>query len=471
MKRPIGFPIFSSESKRFADKNTILSEPIPSVDLLERACYQLAQYFIKNIDRTQHLHFVCGSGNNGADGLCLARILHFHGYKVKISCVQHAKVSAENTLQFSLLEHSNLPISIVQTADDLIIHSHEIIIDAILGSGLNKKLNGLLELIVIKINQSESTIYSIDNPTGIGSWDHFEGHFIMATKTFCLGSITPSLFNRALLQDIEVIDIGLNLQNVNPLGWYLNKAQSQDFIDNICPPIKKHDHKGSKGHVLLIGGNKGMHGAIVLSGQMANKIGTGNVSILSHPETLPYVSSIPEIQFKSAELSGKTTDFFDFGGYQSIGIGPGLDCTAATTAFLSFLLGKRNLPKLVIDADALNILSKNKALLPKIPKESILTPHPKELERLFGNFESENEKWKFLSEFSRKHELHILAKDTYSILFCSDGDIYVCGTGTSKLAKGGSGDKLTGLISGFMAQGLKTKHAAICGMFLLNELA
>lgn len=471
MKRPIGFPIFSSESKRFADKNTILSEPIPSVDLLERACYQLAQYFFEHLDTHIPLHFICGAGNNGGDGFCLARILHFHGYKVKVTAIQLENSTAENNLQLSLLEMSNIPVSAIKLADNLNFEAKEIIIDAILGSGLNKKLQGLLEKIVIKINLSGSKVYSIDNPTGIGSWDHFEGHFVRADKTLCLGAITPSLFNRLLLQDIEIVDIGLNLEQANPLGWYLTKHHSHDFIQSLCPPIKKHDHKGSKGHVLMIGGNKSMHGAIILAAKMAEKIGTGNVSVLSHPDTLPYISHYPDIQFKSAELSGKTTDFFNFEGYQAIGIGPGLDCTAATTAFLSFLLGKRNLPKLVLDADALNILSKNKNLLPKIPKESLLTPHPKELERLFGHFESENEKWKFLSEFSRKNEIHILAKDTYSVLFCSDGEIYVCGTGTSKLAKGGSGDKLTGLISGYMAQGLKTKHAAICGMFLLNELA
>jgi len=471
MKRPIGFPIFSSESKRFVDKNTILTEPIPSVDLLERACYQLAQYFIEHVDIQTPLHFICGSGNNGGDGFCLARILYFQGFSVRISNIQQYNATAENKMQFALLQTCKISISNIKNIDDLQLDTNEIIIDAILGSGLNKKLDGLIEQIVVKINQFGSIVYSIDNPTGIGSWDDFGGQFVHATKTICLGAITPSLFNRSFEQDIEALDIGLNLEHANPLGWYLTKHQSRDFIEKICPPSKKHDHKGIKGHALLIGGNKGMHGAIVLAGKMAEKIGTGNISILSHPDTLPYVSQYPDIQFKSADLNGKTTDFFNFEGYQAIGIGPGLDCTAATTAFLSFLLGKRNLPRLVLDADALNILSKNQNLFAKIPKESILTPHPKELERLFGKFESENEKWKILSEFSRKHEIHIMAKDTYTVLFCSDGEIYVNGTGTTKLAKGGSGDKLTGLISGLMAQGLKTKHAAIRGMFLLNDLA
>ena len=285
------------------------------------------------------------------------------------------------------------------------------------------------------------------------------------------GTISPDLLNRTYNQDLETLDIGLNLDSSNPLGWFLTDKLSRHFIDSIVPQKNKHHHKGSKGHVLLIGGNKGMHGAIAMAAQMASKIGTGNVTVLSHPDSMHYLSGNPEIQFKSSELTGKSTDYFDFEGYQAIGIGPGLDCNAATTAFISFLLGKRNLPPMVLDADALNIIAKNKTLLDRIPTDSLFTPHPKELERLFGKFENENEKWKLLSDFSRKHGIHILAKDTYPVLFCSDGEIFSCGTGTEKLAKGGSGDKLTGIIAGYMAQGLKTKHAAICGMFLLNELA
>lgn len=471
MKRSIGFPILSSENKKLADKNTILSEPIPSIDLLERACYRLAQFIEKHYTTDQAFHLVCGSGNNGADGLCLARILYFQNYKIRVSILENNNhQTVENLIQRNLLQNTPVKIHQIKISHDLILYPDEIIVDAILGSGLNKKVSGIIEELIFKINSLNTHVISIDNPTGIGSWDH-EGSYILASKTLCLGTLSPALLNRTFNQDLEVLDIGLNLEASNPLGWFLTSKHSRQFIDSIVPQKNKHHHKGSKGHVLLIGGNKGMHGAIAMSAQMASKIGTGNVTVLSHPDSLYYLNGNPEIQFKSSELTGKSTDYFDFEGYQAIGIGPGLDCNAATTAFLSFLLGKRNLPPMVFDADALNILSKNKNLFGKIPEDSIFTPHPKELERILGKFENENEKWKILSDFSRKYGIHILAKDTYPILFCKDGEIYSCGTGTEKLAKGGSGDKLTGIIAGLMAQGIKTKHAAICGMFLLNDLA
>ena len=472
MMKPIGFPIFSSENKKLTDKQTILSEPIPSLDLLERACYQLSKKITSLINKSNFIHIVCGQGNNGADGLCLARILSFHGYQIKVSIINvFSKKTIEYERQLELLNHTNVSIQLYQDTELPKFLPQEVIIDAILGSGLNQKISGFFQTIIQEINQSGNIIMSIDNPSGLGTWDDFDGEYVHANFTFCLGTISPSVLNRKYEQNLIPIDIGLDLSSANPLGWYLTKKSSQDFINTLIPQKNKHHHKGSKGHALLIGGNKNMHGAIILAAQMANKIGTGNVTVFSHPDSLKYVSHLPEVQFYGSELNGKATDYFNFEGYQALGIGPGLDCNAATTAFLSFLLGKRNLPPLVIDADALNIISKNRNLLPKVPVNSVLTPHPKELERLFGKFNNENEKWKTLSEFARKSGIHILAKDTYSILFCNDGEIIVNGTGTEKLAKGGSGDKLTGIITGFVAQGIKPKHAAICGMFLLNELA
>ncbi len=470
--KPVGFPIFSSENKKLTDKQTILSEPIPSIDLLERACYQLAKKIVSLVSKNSTIHFVCGQGNNGADGLCLARILSFIGFQTKVTIIgTFKKPSVEYLLQLQLLNSSLVSILFLNTNENPHFEAHEVIIDAILGSGLNQKVSDEMNSIVQSINESGNTIISIDNPTGLGTWDHYEGSYVQANYTLCVGAISPSLMNRQYKQIIIPTDIGLDLSTAHPLAWFLTKEMSQHFIETIVPQKDKHHHKGSKGHTLLIGGNKNMHGAIALTAQMASKIGTGNVTVFSHPDTLHYLSHYPEIQFYGIEINGKATDHFDFEGYRSIGIGPGLANNAATTAFLSFLLGKRNLPPMVIDADALNIISKNRNLLAKIPLNSVFTPHPKELERMFGKFETENEKWKILSEFARKSGIHVLAKDTYSILFCNDGDIFVSGTGTEKLAKGGSGDKLTGIIAGYMAQGIKTKHAAICGMFLLNELA
>lgn len=473
MNATIGFPIFSSENKKLADKTTILSEPIPSIDLLERACYQLVKKIIQDIPSNKTIHIICGNGNNGADGLCIARILNFKGYSVEVSVLQNqSQFTIEHSIQFRLLELTTVKITRVKTIEDFVISKDQLLIDAMIGSGLNKAIEGLILEIVHKINGLTAEVWSIDNPTGIGTWDHFEGQYIHAVKTFCLGTVSPALISRNYEQDIVWVDIGLTeTQGPTPLGWFLTKGKSTEFIESILPKHKKHDHKGTRGHSLVIGGNTGMHGAICLTAKMASNAGAGNVTINSQLNTLPYISSMPEIQFKESSLDGRAADYLEIDGYDSIAIGPGLGVNAKTTAFLSFLLGKRIFAPMIIDADALNIIAKNKNLIQRIPANSILTPHPKELERLFGKFDSENSKWKFLSEFARKQKIHILAKDTYSILFCADGEIYVNGNGNERLAKGGSGDKLTGLIAGYLAQGIETKHAAICGMFKLIDFA
>jgi NAD(P)H-hydrate epimerase len=473
MIKQIGFPIFSSENKKLADKSTILAEPIPSIDLLERACYQLVRKLEKEISQDVPIHIVCGNGNNGADGLCIARILNFKGYSVEVSVLQNqSQFTIEHNIQFRLLELTTVKITRVKNIENFFISKDQLIIDAIIGAGLNKALDGEIRKIVLKINELNPIVFSIDNPTGIGTWDHFEGQYIHANKTFCLGTVSPALLSRNYQQDIVCVDIGLiETQGPTPLGWFLMEGKSTEFIESILPKHKKHDHKGNRGHALVIGGNMGMHGAVCMSAKMASNVGAGNVTICSQTNTLPYITTMPEIQFKESALDGKAADYLEIEGYESIAIGPGLGVSAKTTAFLSFMLGKRIIAPMVFDADALNIIAKNKNLIQRVPENSILTPHPKELERLFGKFDNENSKWKFLSEFARKQKIHILAKDTYSILFCADGEIYVNGTGNERLAKGGSGDKLTGLIAGYLAQGLKAKHAAICGMFELIEFA
>lgn len=473
MNASIGFPIFSSENKKLADKTTILSEPIHSIDLLERACYQLVKKIIQDLPSNKTIHIICGNGNNGADGLCIARILNFKGYSVEVSVLQNqSQFTIEHSIQFRLLELTTVKITRVKTIEDFVISKDQLLIDAMIGSGLNKAVEGLILEIIHKINGLTAEVWSIDNPTGIGTWDHFEGQYTRAAKTFCLGTVSPALISRNYEQDIVCVDIGLTeTQGPTPLGWFLTEGKSTEFIESILPKHKKHDHKGTRGHSLVIGGNTGMHGAICLTAKMASNAGAGNVTINSQLNTLSYISSMPEIQFKESSLDGRAADYLEVDGYDSIAVGPGLGVNAKTTAFLSFLLGKRIFAPMIIDADALNIIAKNKNLIQRIPANSILTPHPKELERLFGKFDSENSKWKFLSEFARKQKIHILAKDTYSILFCADGEIYVNGNGNERLAKGGSGDKLTGLIAGYLAQGIETKHAAICGMFQLIEFA
>lgn len=466
----IGYPILSAQQKKELDKNTIISEPIPSNDLLERACYRIF-LSLKNIIKTnQTVDIICGQGNNGADGLCLARIMAFHGYKVCVYKLNITdKYSIEYLFQNDLLTQSKIEIKEINKYNCKFFNSSaDFIIDAIFGSGINAAIKNPLDILIDKINLSNAYIISIDQPSGLGTWSSFEGPFVRANKTVCIGGITPSIFNRDYLQDILMIDIGLHQDLSKPLGTFIQFPESDQFIQSLMPKTNRHAHKGMKGHSLLLGGNKGMSGAIALSAIACSEVGAGNVTVGSILNTLNYIDHFPNIQFLETKLDGQSIDNIDFNKFNAIGIGPGLGINANSLAFLSILLNTIKKIPMVIDADALNIIGQNKNLISRIPAGSILTPHPKELTRVFGEFESQEVQWKHLSDLAQSMQIHILAKDTYSVLFCADGEIYANGNGNEKLAKGGSGDTLTGLITGLLSQGLSAKNAAICGMYLLG---
>jgi len=472
MKSPIiGFPILSAHQKKELDKNTIISEPIPSNDLLERACYRIFLSLKKIIKPEQTVDIICGQGNNGADGLCLARIMAFHGYKI---CVYKLNITDKYSIEYSfqneLLCHTKIEIKELNKYNcKFFSPSADIIIDAIFGSGINAAIKNPLDILIEKINLSDACIISLDQPSGLGTWSSFEGPFVKANKTICIGGITPSLLNRLYLQDIEIIDIGLQNENIKLLGTFIQSPLSDEFVTGLMPQANRHAHKGSKGHSLLLGGNKGMSGAIALSAVACSEIGTGNVTVGSVINTLNYIDHYPNIQFLETKLDGQSLDKIDFSKYNAIGIGPGLGTNANSLAFVSILLNTvKNIP-MVIDADALNIIGQNKNLIPRIPVGSVLTPHPKELSRVFGEFETQELQWAHLTNLAKTMQIHILAKDTYSVLFCADGEIFVNGNGSESLAKGGSGDTLTGLITGLLSQGLSAKNAAICGMYQLGK--
>ena len=465
----IGYPILSAQQKKELDKNTIISEPIPSNDLLERACYRIFLSLKKIITIDQTVDIICGQGNNGADGLCLARIMSFHGYKVCVYKLNITdKFSVEYVFQNDLLLQTQIEIKEINKYNcKFFSSSADFIIDAIFGSGINAAVKSPIDILIEKINQSSACIISIDQPSGIGTWSSFEGPFVRAHKTICIGSVTPSMLNRFYLQDIEIIDIGLKQDNVKLLGTFIQSPMSDSFVQGLMPKANRHAHKGMKGHSLLLGGNKGMSGAIALSAIACSEIGAGNVTVGSVTNTLNYIDHYPNIQFLENKLDGQSIDTIDFTKFNAIGIGPGLGTNAYSLAFVSILLNTvRNIP-MVIDADALNIIGQNKNLIARIPPGSILTPHPKELSSVFGEFQSQEVQWAHLSNLATTMQIHILAKDTYSVLFCADGEIFANGNGNESLAKGGSGDTLTGLITGLLSQGMTAKDAAICGMYQL----
>lgn len=450
--------IYDSKTIKAWDEFTIRTEPIASIDLMERA----ATLCTKQILATNLFNSVsifCGVGNNGGDGLVIARLLHQRGISVEIFIVEFSK-NYSTDFQTNL---ERLPKEISQTIlteqkHDSKIES-DLIIDAIFGSGLNKEISGWIAKIIQQINSAETRTVAIDLPSGLFSLDNRTNslkNIIRSNQTITFQSPKMSfLFGEYadFVGKFRVIDIGLNSKFEElPFATYITKSD-----------IELHErttfsHKGKNGFLTIVAGFENYFGAAVLSSRAAFRGGCGYVGTHCNEKARAILlQSIPECIYVAdlSSLPEKTT---------AIAIGPGLGNTNHAKQVLVFIL-KSNKP-IVLDADALNLISENKELLYNLPINSILTPHSKELERLIGHFNSPEEILEKQIEFSIKHKVFVLQKGAYSKLTTPEGAVFINSSGNSGMASAGMGDVLTGIIGSFLAQGYSAKHAVINGMFI-----
>lgn len=466
--------IFRTDQIKELDDYTIRNEPILSVDLMERAAGKIFDWYISRYDSSLPVMIFAGPGNNGGDGLVLARKLFKNSYRAEVFFV---KISENTSADWKLnrdrlLNETDVPFKTISEADQFpVITSGTIIIDAIFGSGLSRRADGLAGEVISRINNSGSTIISIDIPSGLFGEENNDNDpelIIKATHTLSfqfpkLSFVFPE--NEKYTGDLTILPIGLHSEAIkNTITPY--NFIGKEFVITLLKKRNKFDHKGNYGHGLLIGGSYGKMGAVILGARAALRTGIGLITchIPSHGDTI-LQSAVPEAMVIHDDSKEIITGVKVSDRFSALGIGPGMGTDPNSQKAFENLLDKCHLP-MVIDADALNILSENKEWLRKIPTASVLTPHPKEFERLAGKSDSGFTRLNKQISFAAELNCVVVLKGAYTSITSPAADVYFNSTGNPGMATAGSGDVLTGMILSLLAQGYEPLNAAITGVYL-----
>ena len=464
--------LLSAAQIREWDQYTIKHEPISSLQLMERASKACTRWILQNV-LADEFYIFCGKGNNGGDGLAIARLLSGTGKICHVFVIEPGEKGSDdfNSNFNHLHQLKTIPITLVKSGNDYpALSADVVIIDALFGTGLNRELEGGNAALVYYLNESGNTIISIDMPSGLLSEASSAGNAVIKashTLTFqCLKQAFLIAENEPYFGQVHILDINLHpdfIDTVDTRYQMVNKAKCSLLLT----PRRNFAHKGSFGHALLIAGSYGKMGAAVLSARACTRSGTGlvtchvpkcgvNILQVAVPEAMCSIDAHEEC---ISELP------HDLSKYAAIGIGPGIGTNDEVIYLLQNLVAKSTQP-LILDADALNILSARKELLRQLPENSILTPHPKEFERLFGENQDDYQKISTALQKAAELKIIIVLKGHYSFIATPSGEGYFNITGNAGMATGGSGDVLTGIITGLLAQGYAPVDAAIAGVFL-----
>lgn len=465
--------LLTSLQMRNADEFTIANLPIASIDLMEKA----ARAFVKSFsayefDGTKAIAIFCGKGNNGGDGLAIAHLLLNNGYgNVKVYVINFSnKQSTDFAINLQRLNESKCKIDVIDKAADLKNIRTDVVIDAILGSGLNKPLTGDYADLVKYINKLNRKVYAVDVPTGFPAEGSIPVGYngIKAYKTICFQRPKINFFfpeSAQATEIFEVVDIGLDEDFIQKQHSDFLLLQEND-IRSILKPRKLFSHKGTYGHALIIAGNTNTMGAALLSSMACLHTGAGLVTacipqsgLTALNTMLPEVMALPRDECTTIENAAK---------YQAIAIGPGLGVSAENDKLLESLL-QSNQP-LVIDADALNILGVRPDLIQQLPKNSILTPHMKEFDRIFGEHKNWWSRLQTAKEKAQSLQIIIVLKNQFTFICVPEGSCYINPTGNPSMAQGGMGDVLTGVITAFIAQGYSSSEAAILACYIHGKV-
>ena len=457
---------FCTSAVRELDAYTIEHEPISSIDLMERAARALTAAILERYAGCRFAVFA-GPGNNGGDGLAVARMLHDAGCCVAVWLIKpKGKLSSDCAVNLERLQMIDVAVNEVRGAFEMpVLGKDTVIIDALFGSGLRTHVSGSLFADVIeRINASGCRVVAVDMPSGLlGEDNHpLTGVVVSATDTLTLHFPKLSLLmpeNAPFVGNISILDIGLSQE------WIDREPSPLHFIDKkeikaLLRPRTKHAHKGNFGRALLVAGSKGMAGASVLAARAALRSGVGLLTVhLPACNNTIVQTAVPEAMTSIDNNNSCFSDKIDSSKYNAIAVGPGLGQRKESEEALYNIIKSSSAP-LVLDADALNILSRNKEWLSLLPKGSVFTPHPGEAERLFGKFADRYATIGAVREMASKYNIVILLKGAYTTVVAPDGNIYFNSTGNPGMATGGSGDVLTGIILALLAQGYEGVDAA-----------
>ena len=464
--------IFSAHQIYEADKSTIANEQITSDMLMERAATRLFEWIDSRLHSTSvNIQLFCGIGNNGGDGMALARMLNENDYNVQVHVVNYSdNRSKDFLLNLERLKDRKVWPDFIKADSPLPeISANDVVVDALFGIGLNRAPDEWVGNLIKHINNSGAFVLSVDIPSGLpmgtGPWEPssvIKANYVLSFQVPKLVFFLPQ--TGTYVDQWELLDIGLDAE-------YLAKTETdfvlveRQFAMSLYRPRPKFSHKGTYGHAVLVGGSYGKIGAVQLAGKACLFSGAGLVTAMV-PQCgyLPLQTGAPELMVIAEEQDKHLVEMDIPFTPTTVGIGMGLGLEKDTaTAFHSLL--KKTASPMVIDADGLNILAQNPKMLNDVPKFSILTPHPKELERLIGPWQDDFEKLDKVRAFSKKYNVIVVIKGAHTITVQGEKG-YVNSTGNPGMATAGSGDVLTGMITALVAQGYECLNAAIFGVFL-----
>ena len=462
-------PLLTSPQIREADAYTIANEPITSINLMERAAKAFVGWFVNHFpDKNQAVSIYCGTGNNGGDGLAIARMLYGHHYRAINVKITRFSDKASDDFNVNLKRLQKLPLIEIKSGDDLPTEESPVIIDAMLGSGLNKPLSGDYKRVVQYLNSLEKTVVAVDIPTGFFA----EGK--IDPKAEVLRSDLVITFQQAKINFLlpesgpfmncwEAVNIGIDEGFVQSLNSPYQFVREKD-IRGLLKPRHKFSNKGTYGHALIVAGQAKTMGAALLCSSACAHAGAG-LTTACVPESglIALNSYLPEIM--AIIRQGDDMPEIGWDKFTSMGIGPGLGDDDNSLALLTDIFSNYRKP-VVIDADALNLLAAHKQLWALIPDGSILTPHMKEFDRLFGEHDSWWWRVQTAIEKAKEHKICIVLKNDYTITATPGGKAYFNSSSNAAMASGGMGDVLTGIITALLAQKYSPEDACIIGNYI-----
>ncbi len=452
------------------DAYTIENEPVTSVELMNRAAHAFTDWFVQMYPDSQRpVYIFAGTGNNGGDGLAVARMLHRRFYDVQVRICDFAgKRSTDFEAQRKVLPEGVTLTTSQEWRPPTDVGKNEVVIDALFGTGLSRPLIEPWSQVIDYLNHLPNDVVAIDLPSGLFADQHTDGPVVKATRTFSFETPKRAFFfpeNAERVGEWAYGPIGLHPdfeQQTDTIFYYLTHADAQKLVK----PRSKFSHKGTFGHALLVVGSKGKIGAAVLAARACLRSGVGLLTV-QVPECGYSVlqTTVPEAMCSTDVQMDFISQLPDIQNITTIGIGPGLGDYSDTAAAIRKLLEAVQQP-IVLDADALNLLAKNPDWWPLVPKNAILTPHPKEFERLFGPSKNEFDRNDLHRKMAQEHGVVIVLKGANTAIALPDGSCWFNSTGNPGMATGGTGDVLTGIITGLLAQGYTSEQAALLGVYL-----
>ena len=466
--------ILSSAQLKELDKYTIIHEPIASIDLMERAARALTEAIVQRWDKSFDIVVFAGPGNNGGDALAVARMLSKKGYRVEVFLFNtKGKLSEGCQANLDRLKTcGSIYFTEISTQfDPPNLSEKHLVIDGLFGSGLNKPLNGGFAAVVKYINSSKAHVVAIDIPSGLMGEDNtynVRTNIIRADVTLSIQLPKLSFLfpeNEDIVGEWRMLDIQLKQSFIDSVPSDYSILEESE-VRSLVKPRKRFAHKGTFGHGLLIAGSYGMAGASILSAKACLKSGIGllTVHVPIHNHDLLQVT-VPEAIVHTDIQERYFAQPTHLNKYSALAIGPGLGREEDTALAMMEQIQGSNLP-IVLDADAINILSTHRNWLSRLPKRCILTPHLGELERLIGKCLDTYERLIKVKELASYLQSYIIVKGAWTCIVTPEGNFHFNPTGNPGMATGGSGDVLTGILLGLLAQGYSREEACKLGVYI-----